>query len=251
MDATFRLQQVKLHQIHAEQSYAQGQIRPTALNWIKAYDLMPSYRPAVTWLRQFVEAHQDELLGSLGDRLPGLNPADQQALQLLRANPVQQTPDLPQVPRVPWPPGKVSLALLRKVAAPRATIIEEMYGEKVAQYEMLCTQHQAECEEMKAGYDARCADWDAKDQAVRENLPQMVRLCLGAVERAEHIRQEEERQSQEEERQRQIAATQRQQQQLDQTQRQLQQKQQQLDQTQRQLQQMNRTQEKSQGKRRR
>jgi hypothetical protein len=222
MDAKFRLQQAQIHQIHAEQAYAQGQIRPAVLNWIRAYELAPDYQPAAVWLRQFVGTHQNDLLGPLGVAPPGLSSQDRQVLQELRSDPTRRRASLPPAPDAPPALGKLSLALLRKISPTRAAVIESMYAERVAQYEAQRTQHEAERKTITAKREQSIREWQERNQAIRRDAPLMARLCLSVVEEAERRLQEEIRRRQEEERQRQIALAQEQKQQLNQIQNQVQ-----------------------------
>lgn len=198
------------HYLHGAAAQAGHQVRTAVTSWTAAYQLAPEYGPAVRALTEFIAAHQAKLTQPIARAVKSLESADLEGLRILNSDPAVQQTKLPQAPRKPGDPGKISMSLLRKLAPARAVAIEHMHSERVMAFEAAVQTYTVQHEAATAQRESTVQQWQAQTQAIRTNLPMMARLCLAVYEEEERRRQEEARRQAEAEQRRREAELRRQ-----------------------------------------
>jgi tetratricopeptide (TPR) repeat protein len=184
------------------QAEARGQLRAAVSTWNAAYQQEPSLQPAADALSHFISLHQAKLHLPIVKSLRGLSQQDMENLAVLNTDPATLGPKLPRAPRAPGELGKLSMALLRKVSTDRAQVLEKMHAERLAAHQTASEIYQTQYESTAKEREAVLSSWRQQEQAIRNDLPEMARLCLAVFEEEERRRLEEERRQQEEERRR-------------------------------------------------
>ena len=192
VDQRLLRQQVSMYRIQAEQAQALGHTRAAVLNWGAALELDPSFAPASAWLDGFIGRYVGALTTPMVRELRDLGPTEQEALRILNGNPqLAHTPRLVP-PATPPPLGRVSMALLRRIAPRRAEAVAAIHTDRMTAYTTQRTQYDDTCARQNADREQQQQRWQQQDAALRRKRPVMARLCLAVTEAETRLRVEAE-----------------------------------------------------------
>ena len=166
--------------LRAEAAWRGNNPRQAVQHWIAAYGRLPDAPQASRALRQFVQAHQ----ARIGILSPNANLGlhGQEVLRLWHTNPAHRAPEQPPAPVAPAPLGRLRLEGLRRLAPPRAGVMEQMYADRLAGYQAARQVYEAQQQTVRSAHEAAIHAWQGRMNTLIANLPAMAWLCLAVAE---------------------------------------------------------------------
>lgn len=189
---------------------ARGETSTAISSWLAAHQEAPQWSPAADALQQFIAVYAPKLTQPIARNMPILRSQDAENLRILNSNPALQKEKVPRAPRSPGQLGGVSMSLLRKVSPTRASAVEQMHADRLAAYQQTTETYQSDRQTAIVQREASIAEWQAQNEAIRQDVTAMGYLCLAVFQEEERRRLEEERRQAEAERRRQEAEQRRQ-----------------------------------------